>query len=162
MVRVKKRYLAFKLERPRDLQKIKVPPPLKVCEGSLFNRLKELLLKFFGDHGLASAVNGLRVVYLNKDTGVALVCARHGPHRLLAAVLPFLVAAGEEEELVPRLVFTGATIRNCYKVLEAFQTKELRAFVEKAKKNRKQLKESDADELDSRLNALKDLGVVAK
>ena len=67
---------------------------------------------------------GLNCIYANPETGLCLIQARHGPHRLVASCLPFLTKI-QSEKVVPRLVYTGATIRNCYRRMVKFQKSEL-------------------------------------
>jgi ribonuclease P/MRP protein subunit POP5 len=119
MVRIKKRYFALRLERREDVAKAAVArakaPPLALSDAQLIKAIRELVGRLHGDHGRAVATSGLRLVYLNGATGVALVCCRHGPHRLLASALPFLSQVGQED-IIATLIYTGATVRNTYEV----------------------------------------------
>ena len=140
MVRVKKRYFVVQLERERDVAaRAKCAEsgkpfrravdldhePLKVRPDQLTGRLRDLVGDHFGDLGSGVlASSGVRVAYSNPATGVFVVSARHGPHRFVAAVLPFLTRVSEER-VVPRLIHTGATVRQCFRVLEPFQKKQL-------------------------------------
>lgn len=140
MVRVKKRYFVVHFERERDVAartraNERAKPfrravdldhdPLRVRSDHVTGRLRDLVHDLFGDHGAGVlASSGVRVAYSNPATGIYVVSARHGPHRFVAAVLPFLTKVGEEK-VVPRLLHTGATVRQCYKVLEPFQKKQL-------------------------------------
>jgi len=123
MVRIKKRYLAVRLERRQDVLKSSLArskvPPLSFNGGQLLKSLREQLERLHGDYGRATASAGLRVIYLNGSTGVALICCRHGPHRLVASTLPFLCDVGSEKVL-STLMYTGATIRHTYKVGNQF------------------------------------------
>ena len=56
-------------------------------------------------------------LYSNAETHLVLIQCRHGPHRLVASSLPFLTKINDEKVL-PRLIYTGATLKNCYKVSE--------------------------------------------
>merc|ERR1712038_795796 len=79
-----------------------------------------------GDFGRASITTGLKTIYCNKETRLAMIQCRHGPHRLVGSSLPFLTNINNEK-LVPRLVYTGATIKNCFKRMEMYQKKQLEA-----------------------------------
>ncbi len=85
-----------------------------------------------GDFGVASVIKGLNCIYANPDTGLCVVQARHGPHRLVASCLPFLTRI-QNERVVPRLIYTGATIRCCYLRMEKFQRAELERLLAEVK-----------------------------
>ncbi len=134
MVRVKKRYLVLRLERREDVEKeFKKGPKRRRCRAldcgaplrlsqsedsdcaAVAEAARAAVQALHGDHGRAAVTVGLRAVYCNRRTGAAVLCCRHGPHRLLASALPFLTRI-RDEDVVPTLVYTGATVRNCYKV----------------------------------------------
>ncbi len=135
MVRVKKRYLVLRLERREDVEKeFRKGPrrrrcrafdgggaPLRLSQSeesdcaAVAEAARAAVQALHGDHGRAAVTVGLRAVYCNRRTGAAVLCCRHGPHRLLASALPFLTRI-RDEDVVPTLVYTGATVRNCYKV----------------------------------------------
>lgn len=123
MVRVKKRYLCLSFQRAGDLGRKKkralVPgaeQPLPLTDPVLYAAIRGKVQEFHGDFGVASVTSGLRILYANPLTKVCLVQCRHGAHRIVASVLPFLTRLGDES-VVPRLIYTGATVRNCYKVI---------------------------------------------
>ena len=125
MVRVKKRYFVVELEKKNDiLARVRPHNPgkrafqsqaVQLSDQTLSKALRDLVLNFHGDHGLASVTGGLRIVYCNPITHLMLIASRHGPHRLVASVLPFLTEI-DGSMFVPNLIYTGATVRNCYKV----------------------------------------------
>ena len=123
MVRVKKRYFVLQLQSERDVEAAARGRPIPSCgslkslgrDGILGNAIKDLVTELHGDFGRAAVTVGLRSIYVNADTGLCLVQARHGPHRLVASALPFLTKINDEK-VVPRVIYTGATVRNCYKV----------------------------------------------
>ncbi len=83
--------------------------------AALAEAAKEAVQLLHADLGRASVTVGLRAIYCNASTGAAVIACRHGPHRLLASALPFVTRI-REERVVPTLVYTGATVRHCYKV----------------------------------------------
>ncbi len=89
--------------------------PLKMGSSNLAEAIREKVQELHGDHGRASITVGLRVIYCNTETQMAVVCCRHGPHRLLAAAMPFITKVAEEK-VVLTTIYTGATVRHCYKV----------------------------------------------
>ncbi len=139
MVRVKKRYLVLRLERREDVERefvqeinkkgpkrrrcraLDCGAPLRLSQSedsdcaAVAEAARAAVQALHGDHGRAAVTVGLRAVYCNRRTGAAVLCCRHGPHRLLASALPFLTRI-RDEDVVPTLVYTGATVRNCYKV----------------------------------------------
>lgn len=56
------------------------------------------------------------VKYCNEYTRVAVVRARHGPHRLVASCLP-LVTQLEQIPVSLKTLYTGATLMQCNKFL---------------------------------------------
>lgn len=92
---------------------------LSICDFQFIFTIVNYLLYFD---------TGLRTIYCNPETRLCLLQCRHGPHRLVASSLPFLDKIGEEDKLIPRLIYTGATIRNCYKVTTTIVScKEIKA-----------------------------------
>lgn len=142
MVRVKKRYFVLQLQSERDVESAARGRPISSCgslqslgrDGALGSAIKDLVTELHGDFGRAAVTVGLRSIYANADTGLCLVQARHGPHRLVASALPFLTKINDEK-VVPRVIYTGATVRNCYKVMERFQTEQLQLALKTLKKS---------------------------
>ena len=128
MVRFKKRYFVVQFDREKDLydpiskkqpfkpRALQDPRPLDIPDGVLALAVKDIVEHLHGDFGRAAVTTGLRTVWSNPETHLALIQCRHGPHRLVGSSLPFLTNINNEK-LVPRLVYTGATIKNCFKVL---------------------------------------------
>jgi RNase P/RNase MRP subunit POP5 len=127
MVRFKKRYFVVQFDREKDLydssiKKQNFKPralqdsrPLDIRDDVLALAVKDIVEHIHGDFGRAAITTGLRAIYSNPETHLALIQCRHGPHRLVGSSLPFLTKINDER-LVPRLVYTGATIKNCFKV----------------------------------------------
>ena len=131
MVRFKKRYFVVQFDREKDLydplcKKQSFKPralqdsrPLDIKDHDLALAVKDIVEHIHGDFGRAAITTGLRAIYSNPETHLALIQCRHGPHRLVASSLPFLTSIGNEK-LVPKLVYTGATIKNCFKVNKSY------------------------------------------
>jgi len=138
MVRFKKRYFVVQFDREKDLydssiKKQSFKPralqdsrPLDIRDDVLALAVKDIVEHIHGDFGRAAITTGLRAIYSNPETHLALIQCRHGPHRLVGSSLPFLTKINDER-LVPRLVYTGATIKNCFKRMELYQKKQLEA-----------------------------------
>ena len=129
MVRFKKRYFVVQFDREKDLydsskknnssqfkpRAYQDPRPLDIPDGQLALAVKDIVEQIHGDFGRASITTGLRTIYCNPETRLAMIQCRHGPHRLVGSSLPFLTKINDERVL-PRLIYTGATIKNCRKV----------------------------------------------
>jgi len=110
------------------------PQPLYISDNMLVNTLKDLVGQIHGDFGRASVATGLRTIYSNAETRLCLIQVRHGPHKLLASSLPFLTRI-KNEKIVPRLIYTGATIRNCYKKMLEYQKEQLNVAMRELGRN---------------------------
>jgi len=142
MVRFKKRYFVVQFDREKDifdersdaivLKKTKYfkprvfqnPKPLDIPDGVLASAVKDIVEHLHGDFGRAAITTGLRTIYCNPETHLAVIQCRHGPHRLVGSSLPFLTNLNNEK-VVPKLIYTGATIHKCFKRIEIYQRKHL-------------------------------------
>jgi len=138
MVRYKKRYLVVELERVSHVCRDQLDlAPLDVTQLDVTNAVRDKVQELHGDHGRAAITIGLRVVYINPATRLLLIQVRHGPHRLAQSSVPFLTRVGREN-VVPRLLYTGATIRHSYTFMERRQRQLLhRAIAEMGEENKK-------------------------
>jgi len=87
----------------------------EIPDGVLSELLKDKIEEIHGNFGRAAVTTGLRTIYSNAETRLALIQCRHGPHRLVGSSLPFLTKI-KDEKVVPRLIYTGATIKKCKEV----------------------------------------------
>ena len=124
MVRFKKRYFVVQFDREKDILNSKPRAfqdsrPLDISDIVLANSIKDIVQFIHGDFGRASVTTGLKTIYCNKETRLAIIQCRHGPHRLVGSSLPFLTKINEEK-VVARLIYTGATVKNCNAVSFCF------------------------------------------
>ena len=117
MVRFKKRYFVVQFDREKDITALKSralqdPRPLDISDNILASAIKDIVQFIHGDFGRASITTGLKTIYCNRETRLAIIQCRHGPHRLVGSSLPFLTKINNEK-VVPKLIYTGATIKNC-------------------------------------------------
>jgi ribonuclease P/MRP protein subunit POP5 len=166
MVRFKKRYFVVQLDREKDIydpfskhhqaslkpRAIQDSRPLDIPDGVLAATIKDLVQQIHGDFGRASITTGLRTIYCNSETHLVLIQCRHGPHRLVASSLPFLTKI-KDEKIVPKLIYTGATIKNCYKRMEKYQRRQLRI----ALKELKNIDEDTKKSLEERLMTIRNM-----
>ena len=140
MVRVKKRYFVVHFEHAERMKKAETEFR---SDGILAGKIKDKVEELFGDHGRASVTLGLMTIYANAATGLALICARHGPHRMVGAAIPLINDLEGEVKVIPRLVYTGATIRNSYKKMSEYQKRQLKQIL----KDPKLMKNLDQDKI---------------
>jgi len=176
MVRFKKRYFVVQFDREKDLydplckkksfkpralqdsRPLEINPEflhrwtLDIKDYDLALAVKDLVEHIHGDFGRAAITTGLRAIYSNPETHLALIQCRHGPHRLVASSLPFLTSIGNEK-LIPKLVYTGATIKNCFKRMELYQKKQL----EVAFHELKDISNEEKKELEERMMSIRSM-----
>ncbi|CAG2057602.1 unnamed protein product [Timema podura] len=120
--------------------------PFKLKAHSLYTTIINKIEQLYGDFGVAALKGGFMAKYCNEKTRVAFVRARHGPHRLLASCLPF-VNRIENHQVMLRTLYTGATLRQCYKFIQKYQRLQLQRFWANLKtdKQRKEMEDAVMD-----------------
>nr|CAD7592658.1 unnamed protein product [Timema genevievae] len=120
--------------------------PFKLKAHSLYTTIINKIEQLYGDFGVAALKGGFMAKYCNEKTRVAFVRARHGPHRLLASCLPF-VNKIENRQVMLRILYTGATLRQCYKFIQKYQRLQLQRFWANLKtdKQRKEMEDAVMD-----------------
>jgi len=151
MVRYKKRYFVVQFDRQSDVfsggaKVSSIARPLDIKDDVLVTTIKDLVEEIHGDFGRASVATGLRTIYCNPETKICLIQCRFGPHKIVGSSLPFLTKL-KTEKVVPKLIYTGATIRNCYKRILSYQQDQLRLWLPKLKN----CSEEEKEDLESRL-----------
>eukprot|EP00096_Caligus_rogercresseyi_P010105 TRINITY_DN3569_c0_g1_i1.p1 TRINITY_DN3569_c0_g1~~TRINITY_DN3569_c0_g1_i1.p1 ORF type:complete len:123 (-),score=36.32 TRINITY_DN3569_c0_g1_i1:350-718(-) len=118
MVRYKKRFFLVSFS---PVSSSAFPDSKATIHIAVKNKIKEL----FGDYGLgvSSSQGGLKTIHWNPDIGVAIFQVRHEFREYLGASIPFLTEL-KGVKGVPRLLYTGATIRHCKMRLEKHLKKE--------------------------------------
>lgn len=66
--------------------------------------------------------------YCNENTGVAILKMRHGPHRFVCTVLPFITELGKEPVQLQTIRIT-ATLHQAYTYLKAMRSFLILPFV---------------------------------
>ncbi|XP_040566798.1 uncharacterized protein Pop5 [Lepeophtheirus salmonis] len=114
MVRYKKRYFLVQFT---PISSNAFPEQKFTLNQILRDKINEL----FGDYGLgaASCNGGLRTLQWTPDIGIGIFQSRHEAREYLGAAIPFLTDL-RGVKAVPRLLYTGATIRHCKMALEAY------------------------------------------
>jgi len=165
MVRFKKRYFVVQFDRERDLfepsnkkqnfkpRALQDSKPLDIRDDTLALAVKDIVEHIHGDFGRAAITTGLRTIYSNPETHLALIQCRHGPHRLVGSSLPFLTKINNEK-IIPRLVYTGATIKNCFKRMELYQKKQLEIALLEMKDN---ISKEEKQDLEKRMMSIRSM-----
>jgi len=146
MVRYKKRYFVVQFDRQSDVfkgTKANNPKPLDIKDNILVSTIKDLVEEIHGDFGRASVATGFRTIYCNPETKICLIQCRFGPHKIIGSSLPFLTKL-KNEKVVPKLIYTGATIRNCYKRILKYQQDQLRLWLPKLRCGPEEKREMEA------------------
>lgn len=138
MVRYKNRYFVVEFERARTVEagvKSVDLEPLNSDEKDLTNAIKERIQDLHGDFGRAAISVGFKVSYVNKDTRMVLIRARHGgPDKIVSSALPFVTSV-KKEGVIGRLLYTGATIRHSYMFMKKRQTARLAQLLKQMAKD---------------------------
>jgi ribonuclease P/MRP protein subunit POP5 len=125
------------------LLQIKSEKNIKVSQAEIADNFKKSVLRYYGDFGAASIAN-FGVKYFNEKHKLVIVRVSHGPHRFLSSILPLLTTvshlttfkaiansslqAGKELARY-RILYIGATIRQCKKHIVKHQNEFLRQTV---------------------------------
>ncbi|KAG5681736.1 hypothetical protein PVAND_011145 [Polypedilum vanderplanki] len=115
MVRFKNRYV---------LLEIKSISKATVSSKELADTLRKATKKYYGDYGLAS-VSNLNVKLFYDKHKLAIIRVTHGPHKFITSIIPLLKTAGKELATY-RILYIGATIRQCKKFIINHQNDVLR------------------------------------
>ncbi|KAL0894147.1 hypothetical protein ABMA27_014180 [Loxostege sticticalis] len=136
MVRFKHRYITVEIASPLvpDSKPLNLRP--KIFHDSVLNKIQQL----HGDFGIASIRNGFLTKYCNETTRIALIRARHGPHRFVTSSLPFITKIDKLDVRLNTL-HVGATLKHSFKFIQKHQRAYLDSMWSKLKtdEERKQL-----------------------
>lgn len=102
----------------------------------MLNKIQQL----HGDFGVAAIRNGFITKYCNENTRIALIRARHGPHRFVTSSIPFITKIDNLDVRLNTL-HVGATLKHSFKFIQKHQKAYLDSMWSKLKtdEQRKQL-----------------------
>jgi len=143
MVRVKRRYFLFELI-PSDERLLKSCKPLDIEEKAIVRSLREKITELFGDFGMASVVQHMRLKRFNGVTRTGVISCKRGAHLMVMSSLPFIRKIDDCDCSV-RLIHLSGTFRGSLKQLKKWHTKQISLW-------KKQLKDSSGS--DSRVKTL--------
>ncbi|GLV34119.1 POP5 ribonuclease P/MRP subunit [Carabus blaptoides fortunei] len=129
MVRFKNRYLLVEVNPEKPILNYE---PYKINPDTLYRAVIKKVQQLHGDFGVAAVKSGFLAKYCNPQLRIALFRARHGPHKIVASSLPF-VDLIDGKKIVMRSLYTGATIRNCFKFLIKYQQQKIYTNLDKLK-----------------------------
>ncbi|XP_019878639.1 ribonuclease P/MRP protein subunit POP5 [Aethina tumida] len=123
MVRVKNRYFVVQVNREND-QPVSV---LKMSASLLNDCIKEKVQDLYGDFGVAAIHAGFTAKYCNEYTRIAIIRARKGPHRMVAASVP-CVKEAHGKPIALNILYVGSSMRHCFIFIKNYQEKRFNEF----------------------------------
>nr|CAG4645904.1 EOG090X0GYO [Lynceus sp. MCZ IZ 141354] len=114
--------------------------PYLLKELDLYHAILDAVEELHGEYGVAAIKSGFQAKYCNEITRVAIIRARHGPHRLVGSSLNLVTTIGKRPIMLQTL-YIGATIVKCYHFLKKHQQQTLNRLVSKYRNNPKKKEE---------------------
>uniref|UniRef100_A0A1B6MJ80 Uncharacterized protein n=2 Tax=Graphocephala atropunctata TaxID=36148 RepID=A0A1B6MJ80_9HEMI len=120
MVRFKHRYFTVEVI-PANVPKSE---GFQMTSNALSKGILNCIQNLHGDFGVAAVTSGFKAKYCNPATRIGVIRSRHGPHRLVASSLP-LIKTLRNKPVMLRTLYTGATLKQCFKFAVKYQKTEL-------------------------------------
>lgn len=136
MVRFKNRYITIEIICPS----LPENTPLTLKSGAFHESVMNKIQYLHGDYGVAAVRTGFIAKYCNENTRIAILRARHGPHKFVTSSLPFITRIGKLDVIL-HTIHVGATLKHSFKFIQRYQ----RAFLDsvylslKSDKEKKQM-----------------------
>lgn len=145
------RYITVEIESPTvpDRRPLQLKP--NVFHDTIVGKIEQL----HGEFGIAAVKTGFLTKYCNENTRIAILRARHGPHKFVTSSLPFI---DKIDKLDVRLntLHVGATLKHSFKFIQKHQRAYLNSVWSslKSDEERKQLEAAvmDFSKTDVRIN----------
>lgn len=106
---------------------IKCDKKLKLSSAELADTIRKAVQKYYGDFGLAS-IGNMSVKLINDKHKLAIIRVSHGSHRFFTSIIPLLNKVGKELATC-RILYIGATIRQCKRYLADHQNDVIRKII---------------------------------
>ena len=106
---------------------IKCDKRLKLSSAELADTIRKAVQKYYGDFGLAS-IGNMSVKLINDKHKLAIIRVSHGSHRFFTSIIPLLNKVGKELATC-RILYIGATIRQCKRYLVDHQNDVIRKII---------------------------------
>ncbi|XP_028163421.1 ribonuclease P/MRP protein subunit POP5 [Ostrinia furnacalis] len=135
-------YITIEIESPA----VPDSKPLSLKPSKFHDSVLDKIQQLHGDFGVASIRNGFLTKYCNENTRIALIRARHGPHRFVTSSLPFVTKI-EKLDVRLRTLHVGATLKHSFKFIQRHQRAYLDSMWSKLKtdEERKRLEKAVMD-----------------
>ncbi|CAH1736518.1 ribonuclease P/MRP protein subunit POP5 [Aphis gossypii] len=124
MVRYKNRYMVIQL-RTLENDNLDLKISVKELQISVLNMIKSL----HGDFGAGAIKTCFKVRYCNPTTKIIIFKTRHGPHKFLSSVVPFINKL-QEKQIQLSTIYTGASMFQCYKFIQNYQKNLVRKMTD--------------------------------
>lgn len=105
----------------------------------MYEAILQKVQQMHGDYGVAAIRSGFTAKYCNENTRIALIRIRHGPHLIVTSCLP-LITRIDDTNIDINTLYTGATIRQCYRFLLKYQQTKFHSFYGNLKTDDERLK----------------------
>ncbi|KAJ8955164.1 hypothetical protein NQ318_009057 [Aromia moschata] len=119
MVRHKNRYLVVQINEEGKSETAQLKLRAISLQQSIIDKVQQL----HGDFGVAAIRAGFNSKYCNEHTRVAIIRARHGPHKFVASAIPCIKTV-ENRRVVINILYIGASIRQCFFYLKNYQQRK--------------------------------------
>lgn len=100
----------------------------RIFHDTLLDKIQQL----HGDFGVAAIKNGFLTKYCNETTRIAIIRARHGPHRFATSALPFITKIDKLDVRINTL-HVGATLKHSFMFIRKHQRAYLDSMWSKLK-----------------------------
>lgn len=106
--------------------------PLSLKSKIFHETVLEKIQQLHGDFGLAAVKSGFLTKYCNENTRIAILRARHGPHKFVSSSLPFITKIGNLDVSL-RTLHVGATLKQGFNFILKHQKAYLDSMWSKLK-----------------------------
>ncbi|KAJ8980910.1 hypothetical protein NQ317_011551 [Molorchus minor] len=129
MVRHKNRYIVIQINEIGKDEKAQSRFKAPLIYESIVNKVQQL-------HGdlVWQPLAGFTAKYCNEHTRVAIIRARRGPHKFVTSSIQCIKSI-DERKVVINILYTGATIRQCFFFLKTYQQKKFDEYSATLKTN---------------------------
>ncbi|XKL63640.1 hypothetical protein PGB90_006004 [Kerria lacca] len=131
MVRSKYRYISLSVVPTKKNKNIQ---DITIKHSDLYAAILSKVKKMHGDFGVASVKTGFMCKYCNEVTGVTILKIRHGAHKFISSIIPFISEVGKEHVQL-HTIRTTASLHQAYKHLKIHQQKQLEKIWNSLHKN---------------------------
>ncbi|VVC28125.1 Hypothetical protein CINCED_3A018626 [Cinara cedri] len=92
----------------------------KISDKELNLTVLNMIKTLFGDFGVGAIRTCFKVHYCNPSTKIIIFKTRHGPHKFLSSIIPF-VNELQGKPIRLSTLYIGASLFQCYKFIQNYQ-----------------------------------------